>query len=81
MTSNYEGVLLALMFEEDYSTEQHHCYDAVYRLPDYGVFKISTFISTGCPKSSFLYFVSLYFSTIGLVKQIKSFNQKLCLSI
>ena len=27
---------------------------------------------TGCPKSSFLYFVSLYFSTIGLGKQIIS---------
>ena len=26
--------------------------------------------STGCPKSSFLYFVSLYFSTTGLGKQI-----------
>ena len=26
--------------------------------------------STGCPKSSFLYFISLYFSTIGLGKQI-----------
>ena len=25
---------------------------------------------TGCPKSSFLYFISLYFSTIGLGKQI-----------
>ena len=25
---------------------------------------------TGCPKSSFLYFASLYFSTIGLGKQI-----------
>ena len=25
---------------------------------------------TGCPKSSFLYFKSLYFSTIGLGKQI-----------
>ena len=28
--------------------------------------------STGCPKSSFLYFISLYFSTIGLGKQIIS---------
>ena len=27
---------------------------------------------TGCPKSSFLYFISLYFSTIGLGKQIIS---------
>ena len=27
-------------------------------------------IFTGCPKSSFLYFISLYFSTIGLGKQI-----------
>ena len=26
--------------------------------------------TTGCPKSSFLYFISLYFSTIGLGKQI-----------
>ena len=26
--------------------------------------------STGCPKSSFLYFISLYFCTIELVKQI-----------
>ena len=25
---------------------------------------------TGCPKSSFLYFISLYFSTIGLGKKI-----------
>ena len=25
---------------------------------------------TGCPKSSFLYFISLYFSTIGLGKQL-----------
>ena len=25
--------------------------------------------TTGCPKSSFLYFISLYFSTIGLGKQ------------
>ena len=25
---------------------------------------------TGCPKSSFLCFISLYFSTIGLGKQI-----------
>ena len=25
---------------------------------------------TGCPKSSFLYFTSLYFSTIGLGKEI-----------
>ena len=28
--------------------------------------------NTGCPKSSFLYFISLYFSTIGLRKQIIS---------
>ena len=28
--------------------------------------------TTGCPKSSFLYFISLYFSTIGLGKQIIS---------
>ena len=28
--------------------------------------------NTGCPKSSFLYFISLYFSTIGLGKQIFS---------
>ena len=28
--------------------------------------------SAGCPKSSFLYFISLYFSTIGLGKQIIS---------
>ena len=27
-------------------------------------------MTTGCPKSSFLYFISLYFSTIGLGKQI-----------
>ena len=27
-------------------------------------------IYTGCPKSSFLFFISLYFSTIGLGKQI-----------
>ena len=27
---------------------------------------------TGCPKSSFLYFISLYFSTIGLGKEIIS---------
>ena len=27
---------------------------------------------TGCPKSSFLYFISLYFRTIGLGKQIIS---------
>ena len=26
--------------------------------------------TTGCPKSSFMYFISLYFSTIGLGKQI-----------
>ena len=31
---------------------------------------ISLFPVTGCPKSSFLYFISLYFSTIGLGKQI-----------
>ena len=31
---------------------------------------ISLFPVTGCPKSSFLYFISLYFSTIGLDKQI-----------
>ena len=30
------------------------------------------FATTGCPKSSFLYFISLYFSTIGLGKQIIS---------
>ena len=30
------------------------------------------FANTGCPKSSFLYFISLYFSTIGLGKQIIS---------
>ena len=29
-------------------------------------------IFTGCPKSSFLYFISLYFGTIGLSKQIIS---------
>ena len=29
-------------------------------------------IFNGCPKSSFLYFISLYFSTIGLGKQIIS---------
>ena len=29
---------------------------------------------TGCPKSSFLYCISLYFSTIGLGKQNLSFN-------
>ena len=29
-------------------------------------------VNTGCPKSSFLYFISLYFSTIGLGKQIIS---------
>ena len=28
--------------------------------------------TTGCPQSSFLYFVSLYFSTIGLGKEIIS---------
>ena len=28
----------------------------------------------GCPKSSFLYFISLYFSTIGLGKQIIETN-------
>ena len=28
------------------------------------------FLNTGCPKSSFIYFISLYFSTIGLGKQI-----------
>ena len=27
-------------------------------------------VHTGCPKSSFLYFISLYFSTIELIKQI-----------
>ena len=27
-------------------------------------------VFTGCPKSSFLYLISLYFSTIELVKQI-----------
>ena len=27
-------------------------------------------IYTGCPKSPFLFFISLYFSTIGLGKQI-----------
>ena len=26
--------------------------------------------NTGCPKSSFLYFISIYFCTIGLRKQI-----------
>ena len=31
---------------------------------------ISLFPVTGCPKSSFLYFISLYFSKIGLDKQI-----------
>ena len=36
--------------------------------------------SSGCPKSSFLYFISLYFSTIGLGKQI-ILKKKLCLSI
>ena len=35
--------------------------------------------NTGCPKSSFLYFISLYFSTIGLGKEkistkVVSFN-------
>ena len=30
----------------------------------------SKYLYTGCPKSSFLYFISLYFSTIELVKQI-----------
>ena len=29
-------------------------------------------IFNGCPKSSFLYFISLYFSTIGLGRQIIS---------
>ena len=29
-------------------------------------------IFTGCPKSSFLYFISLYFITIGLGRQIIS---------
>ena len=46
------------------------------------VFSYADFITnlefgfTGCPKSSFLYFIIMYFSTIGLGKQIK-----LCLSI
>ena len=30
------------------------------------------FTNTGCPKSSFFYFISLYFSTIGLGKEIVS---------
>ena len=32
------------------------------------------YIFTGCPKSSFLYFISLYFSTIGLGRQIKNYT-------
>ena len=31
-----------------------------------------SYTNTGCPISSFLYFISLYFSTIGLGKQIIS---------
>ena len=31
---------------------------------------LESLLFTGCPKSSFLYFISLYFSTIGLGKQI-----------
>ena len=34
---------------------------------------------TGCTRSSLLYFISLFFSTIGLIS--KSFQQKLFLSI
>ena len=30
----------------------------------------SSYLNIGCPKSSSLYFISLYFSTIGLGKQI-----------
>ena len=33
-------------------------------------FKLFVFCYTGCPKSSFLYFMSLYFITIGVGKQI-----------
>ena len=35
-----------------------------------GIFELRAFYSTGCPKSSFLYVISLYFSSIGLGKQI-----------
>ena len=39
------------------------------------------FDSTGCPKNSFLYFIStMYFSTIGLGKQIRHLNES-CVSI
>ena len=31
---------------------------------------LESLLFTGCPKSSFLYFISLYFSTIGLGRQI-----------
>ena len=32
--------------------------------------EMNVIIITGCPKSSFLYFISLYFSMIELAKQI-----------
>ena len=30
MTLNYVGIVLALTFQEDYSTEQHHCGENYY---------------------------------------------------
>ena len=30
VTKNYLGILLALKFQEDYSTEQHHCIQNYY---------------------------------------------------
>ena len=46
-----------------------------------GIFadKIVTWYIHGCPKCSFLYFISLYFSTIGLGKQI--IEKQICLSV
>ena len=32
---------------------------------------LAFFKTTGCPRNSFLYFISLYFSTIGLGNEIR----------